>query len=496
MLKKLNKIQIAHILLITIGAIFMLAGAFHSNIWFDEAYTVGLVNHNFLDIINIGINDVHPLFYYLFLKIFTIITVWTSNTTINIIAMRIFSVIGMVVLSVLGYTHIRKDFGEKTGLIFSFLISFLPVTLLYSNEIRMYSWAAVFVLLTAIYAYRITKENTVKNWVLFSVFSLLSAYTHYFAMMAIGLINLVVFIYVLRKLKQEKIFKKWVISAVTQIVLFIPGLIVFVLQATRVAKGFWIKITYPDVFIDILKFNFLGEVTTKDLSTFILVFASILFVYIIIKTILEYKKDKKKVIPVILSVAIYLGVIAAALILSTVSDIFTTRYTIPMLGLLCAYISYILSISNNKLTLAICTVILALSINNGIIFFNKNHDERNFDLRNTINENIREDDIFIYSDINSGSIVAEYMPNNKQYFYNIEHWSVEEAYKAFAPQMQTIEDLSVIENYKGRIWVIDGDNNRMYDIISQYDVDVIKDKVKVNAPYKNITWTVSLVEKM
>lgn len=497
MLKKLNKIQIIHILLIAIGSIFMLSGAFHSNIWFDEAYTVGLVNHSFLDIINIGIHDVHPLFYYLFLKLFTIITVWTSNITVNIIAMRIFSIIGMITLSILGYTHIRKDFGEKTGLIFSFLISFLPVTLLYSNEIRMYSWAAVFVLLTAIYAYRITKENSVKNWILFSIFSLLSAYTHYFAMMSIGLINLALFIYVLKKLKKEKIFKKWIISAVTQVTLFIPGLIVFVLQATRVAKGFWIKITYPDVFIDILKFNFLGEVTSKGLSTFILVFASALFVYIIVKTILEYKKDNKKVIPVILSVIIYIGVIAAALILSTVSDIFTTRYTIPMLGLLCIYISYILSLSNKKITLVICTIILALSINNSIIFFNKNYDERNYDLRNTINENIKEDDIFIYSDINSGSIVAEYMPRNKQYFYNIEHWTVEEAYKAFAPQMQTIEGLNVIENYKGRIWVIDGDNTRMYDIITEYDdIDIIREPTKVNAPYKNITWTVSLVEKM
>ena len=495
MLKKLNRTQIIHLLLITTGAIFMLIGAFHSNIWFDEAYTVGLVNHNFLEIITIGIHDVHPLFYYLFLKIFTIITVWTSNITVNIIAMRIFSVIGMITLSILGYTHIRKDFGEKTGLIFSFLISFLPVTLLYSNEIRMYSWAAVFVLLTAIYAYRITKENSARNWVLFSIFSLLSAYTHYFAMMAIGLINLILFIYVLKKLKHEKLLKKWIISAVSQVVLFMPGLIVFVLQATRVAKGFWIKITYPDVFIDILKFNFLGEVTTKDLSTLILVFASILFIYIIIKTILEYKKDKKKIIPVILSVTVYLGVIAAALILSTVSDIFTTRYTIPMLGLLCVYISYILSISNKKVAMAICAVIFVLSINNSIIFFNKNYDGRNYDLRNIINEDIKEADIFIYSDINSGSIIAEYMPMNKQYFYNIEHWSVEEAYKAFAPQMQTIEDLSVIKNYKGRIWIIDGDNNRMYDIISQYDVNTIKEKVKVNAPYKNITWTVSLVEK-
>ncbi len=40
---------------------------------------------------------------------------------------------------------------------------FLPVTLLYSSEIRMYSWAAVLVTLTGIYAYRIIrKESNIK----------------------------------------------------------------------------------------------------------------------------------------------------------------------------------------------------------------------------------------------------------------------------------------------------------------------------------------------
>lgn len=111
MLEKIKDIKTWHIIIIVLGTIFMFVGAFHSNIWFDEAYTVGLVHHSFLDIIKIGIHDVHPLFYYLILRLFTI---FTGD---SIIAMRIFSILGMVLLSILGYTHIRKDFGEKTGLI-------------------------------------------------------------------------------------------------------------------------------------------------------------------------------------------------------------------------------------------------------------------------------------------------------------------------------------------------------------------------------------------
>ncbi len=491
MLEKIKNIKTWHFIVIVLGAIFMFVGAFHSNIWFDEAYTVGLVRHSFLDIIKIGIHDVHPLFYYLILKLFTI---FAGN---SIIAMRIFSILGMIVLSILGYTHIRKDFGEKTGLIFSFLISFLPVTLAYSNEIRMYSWAAVFVLLTGIYAYRVTKESSTKNWVLFSIFSLFSAYTHYFATIAIGLINLILFIYVIKNRQQEKIIIKWITSAVTQIILFIPGLLVLAFQAFRVAAGFWISIKYPDVIFDILKFNFIGEVTTNWIATFVLIFASILFIYLIVKTVLEYRKDKTKIIPPILSAYVYFGVIILSLLISLkVQDIFTTRYTIPMLGLLAVFIAYILSVSNNKITTIIFAIIIALSINNSVVFFTKNYNESNLQLSNIINEKVQKDDTFVYSEIGLGSIIAEYYPDNKQYFYNAEHWTVEQAYKAFAPQMETVENLDKIEDFTGRIWIIDGDNNKVYDIISKYpNTEIITKQERITTSYKNTNWVISLIEK-
>lgn len=111
LIAKNKKLKIIHIIILVIGAIFMIGSGLHTNIWFDETYTVGLVNHSFVDIAKIGAADVHPLFYYMFAKFFTL---FTGN---SIISLRMFSVIGMICLSLLGYTHIRKDFGEKTGII-------------------------------------------------------------------------------------------------------------------------------------------------------------------------------------------------------------------------------------------------------------------------------------------------------------------------------------------------------------------------------------------
>lgn len=73
-----------HIAIIILGACFVIAGAIHTNLWFDEAYSVGIINQPFLDLINIGIADVHPLLYYLVAKL---VTLPFAN---SIMAIRIF----------------------------------------------------------------------------------------------------------------------------------------------------------------------------------------------------------------------------------------------------------------------------------------------------------------------------------------------------------------------------------------------------------------------
>lgn len=202
-LKKLN-FNYLHIAVIVLGSIFIALSTFHSNLWFDESYSVGIANHSFKDIWIIGGSDVHPIFYYFALHILNLIF---GN---NIFVYRVFSMICTVILGIIGFTHIRKDFGDKVGLIFSFLAFFFPVNLVYAGEIRMYSFAMLLVTLTAIYAYRIYKNNNIKenvnikDWIIFSVCSLAGAYTHYYALMASGLINLVLLIGLIVKFMKNR----------------------------------------------------------------------------------------------------------------------------------------------------------------------------------------------------------------------------------------------------------------------------------------------------
>lgn len=134
---------------------------------------------------------------------------------------------------ILGYTHIRKDFGEKCGMIFSFLVFFLPIMTAYSQEIRMYSWAFLFITLTAIYAYRFYKsvkekddKNRLKNLILFGLFSISSCYIHYYALVTTCLINLFLLIFVIKNSKEDKrALVYFLILALVQVVLYVPWLV-------------------------------------------------------------------------------------------------------------------------------------------------------------------------------------------------------------------------------------------------------------------------------
>ena len=274
-------------------------------------------------------------------------------------------------------------------------------------------------------------------------------------------------------------------------------MIVFLKQAFRVSGGFWIKVKYPDVILDILSFNFTGMIESKIIKAIIFIVASLLIVYIAINIIKKKKKDKN-ISVCIWAISIYFGVIILSLLLSFVTDIFTTRYTLPMIGLLVFAISYVCSLENKKWVLisfmSIIVILFGISTYNVYL---ENYDNSNKKLEDEINNVVQEGDIFIYREIGAGSVVAIKYPNNKQYYYNAYHWTVEEAYKAYAPQMETVEDLSVLDNIKGRIIVIDDGSTALYDELKEKEnIETIKKPEKINMKYKNLNYTISILNKI
>ena len=501
-MEKINKTNKLHILIIVLGIIFISIPAFHSNIWFDESYSVAIVKHSFSNIWNITGNDVHPALYYWLLHIVYLIFGQ------NILIYRLFSVLAIGILGILGYTHIKKDFGEKVGITFTFLTYFLPIMCTYAQEIRMYSWACLIVTLMAIYAYRFYKniENNekngrIKNLILFGVFSISCCYIHYYALVTTCLVNLLLLIYTIKKRKKDKTaLIHFLILSGVQILLYIGWIIYMISQLKHVSGGFWIEVGLINTTVEVLSFQFKRQLDTNfsfNIQTIVSLITSILmYIYIIFK-ICILKKERKDIKPAILSGGIYIGVIAIILLVSIVMPILYSRYLLVMTGMYIFALAYIISKEKNKIVKFIIAVaIILLGIASNVENVMINYDSSNSEVYNYIKSEIRQDDIIVYSNIGNGGVIAAYFPENEQYFLNFEFWDVEEAYKAYGPGMTTVTDWNFLENIGNkRIWLIDSEYMSLYDIWPKENCEVLKKAYRVDTKYHNYVYNIMLLEK-
>lgn len=251
-----KQLRTAHLLLLCIGGVFLLSCTLHQNLWFDETYSVALARTDFSELIQYASADVHPLFYYILLKL------WSVIAGTSILSLRLFSFVGAQALAILGLTHIRRDFGARTGFWYSFIIYTLAAVVRYAGEIRMYTWLPFFATLTAIYAYRLYQTQKPKDYILFVLMSLCTAYTHYFGLVFVCLVNALLFFSILLGRKKKRFY---LLAALLQLICYIPGFLILQQQLQSVKTGYWIEIQYPQVLFDTLAFFFFGD--TPDQNT-------------------------------------------------------------------------------------------------------------------------------------------------------------------------------------------------------------------------------------
>lgn len=500
-LKKIDKKYI-HIGIIILGIAFILLSAFHENIWFDESYSVAIAKHSFMDIWNITGNDVHPPLYYWMLHIIWIIF---GN---NVMVFRLYSVLAIAIMGILGYTHIRKDFGERVGILFSFLTYFLPIMCTYSQEIRMYSWSCLIITVLAIYGYRLYKHIKTngslkaqnKVLVVFGIFSLAACYIHYYALAAAAFINFLLLIYLIKNRKENiKILSNFILLAIIQIVLYIPWLLYLKGQVEHVENGFWISLEFKTL-IESVSFQFRRQLDTSfvwDLNTIIALVSSILVYSYVGYRIYNAKKEKEEMFPGILAIMIYVLVILAVLAISVFMPILYARYLIVITGLYILGLAYFIAKEKRKWVMGIvCGVILILGCISNVTNMMINYDDSNMKQITYLEENVQPGDIMVYSNIGNGGVIAAFFPDCKQYFYNGEFWDVEKAYEAYGPGMDIIYNYEdILKDYDGRIWLIDSENCELYNQFPKEGMKTIIEPTKFKTKYQNYIYTFVLLEK-
>lgn len=180
--------------------------SFSYSIWFDETFTLGIIQHSYSELIYLTGCDVHPPMYYILLKGFADGIGSLLSDVPVIYCARFFSSIPYIVLLILQLIR-RKKSGEKLSLNIMLLMFCMPNIMDYGIEVRMYSLALVLVLVAYMLGYRIYYEddNRWTNWIALAIVSLLSIYTHYYCGICIIAIYFLLFF---KKLKTKEVAKE------------------------------------------------------------------------------------------------------------------------------------------------------------------------------------------------------------------------------------------------------------------------------------------------
>ncbi len=414
--------------LFTLGIIFLLytsyIGLFKLGVWIDEIYTLVLTTLPFDESFFIILNDVHPFLYYLILRIFYNIFLLFGFDNITVIG-KFVSLIPFYLLGILCITKIKNNFGLLTAGLFFLCLCSMPRLMIYAIEVRMYSWALFFVTASLIYAYEIVKNPSSKNWLIFTVLTILSCYTHYFASISSFAIYIVFLAYILRK--NKSLLKNWIISSCIVILSYIPWIFTVIFQISIYEKDFWIApITKRTVFSyiyfvlspanDLVRGN---ELVTPTIIGTLCLFA---FIFLIYKYHDEFTLDTLFVFVIVPIIGIIISL--------TLRPFFHPRYFIPVLGCLWMAFSILLSksFSDKRIFIPILCMILFIGVV-GAVDFNNLHE---IDVESTEVESN-----YLINNIGSGNIVISnnenvnifplryYIPNNQFIALNSNNTSIE-----------------------------------------------------------------------
>lgn len=202
------------------------------NLWYDEAYSAALVTHTPWEIIRITASDVHSPFYYFLLQI-----VWRIfGPVMGFRCLKWFSILAMTGYMLLGKYYVKKFFGEKVSVWFLFFSIVMPIMLVQSGTVRMYTMALFFMTLSELLMLDLYREPSRKKWLLFFAASVCSVYSHTYTMLQLFFLYLIFLAVILYK-KRHELLKGFFICGAGVSVLYLPWLAVVFLQLKQRTVG-------------------------------------------------------------------------------------------------------------------------------------------------------------------------------------------------------------------------------------------------------------------
>lgn len=377
-------------IIFTILSLFSISLIFNNNVWFDEAYTLSLIQHNYSEVIEILKSDMHPPLYFISLKFFCEIFGY------SILVTKIFSVLGYIATLLLGCTVVKKHFGSDTSGVYMLTIGAIPMSLYFSVQQRSYEWCIFFVTLCFIEALLFIKSCKYRHCIIFVIAALFAAYNHIYALLAVGIIFAFLNIYIFTKSK--KLIKAIILSDISIIIGYFPWIFPLLYQTESASGSFWLKSVEP-------------------LS--IIVFIS----GVVISAVILTKKGNRK-LPIIFAIFSILSIQIIGLIVTAfIRPLYIARYSVVVSGIFALLIAFgtknIKVKFKKSLCILLCVINIICAIATGMFEYNSSMNKF-FDRFDKI---ISPSNTFIYCDSSFG-IMSYYFPEYTHICTYSEPWFV------------------------------------------------------------------------
>lgn len=207
----------------TFGLAFWLAS--QQSVWFDEAYSITLVQHSYSELVYLTSIDAHPPFYYLLLK------VWSEIFGMGELALRSLSIVCATLAAGFGLLLTKHVFGLRALALTAPLVVLAPYVLRYAFEIRMYALASLIGIAATYVLVRAVQSKQKLWWVVYGLLVALGMYTLYFtAFIWAAHVIWLVYMYISQKPRTAFFKLPWLWSFLGAIVLYIPWLPTFIEQ--------------------------------------------------------------------------------------------------------------------------------------------------------------------------------------------------------------------------------------------------------------------------
>ncbi len=205
---------------------------FDNVLWGDEAYAGNLVHHSVKAIFQVlTLEENHPPLYYLWLKMFAELFGYSGPVY------HFSSFVPFLIGIFMAVTVFRKRFGAMPAAIFVLVSGLSAPCLEYNMEIRMYALAFLGIVGSFYCAYRILDGGKTAAWIGIVFWGLVAAYSHYYALVAAGILLALTFNAAAIRFRG----KTWIKGAVALLV-FIAAYLPWLSQlfrATKSVSGNW-----------------------------------------------------------------------------------------------------------------------------------------------------------------------------------------------------------------------------------------------------------------